>query len=155
MKSSTNNVGAKVSHYETEKRASLVYTGSVLWFLVLFSTDVIFAFAASGAQGWSSGGYDAATPLFVLAACSASAAFVFQTADALWYDHLYWPLQAVKWTCELFAASAIVTALAFSLTIADPHRPDRVAANCVLLFGHLLFTSSSLSVTLEYLYRCR
>lgn len=153
MQSNKNNVCTKVTFYDDLASGRAVYAGSTFVFFIMLTGNILSASAAMGGGAWGDNGYSKSGPLFIEAAVANVLAFLAQTVDAIYYDHTYWPLQAAKWSCELFAITLLSSILGFSLSVQDSIHLARVSTTALLLFVHVVFTSSSLSVSLEYLYR--
>ncbi len=151
MRSFRNGKRAGVTAYNTFSSAALTYCGSTCWMLLLVVLDGLMI--GSAAEMWSGNGYDATIPLFSVVLVGNLGAFTLQTVDAVFFDHTLWPLQAVKWSLELFNVAALAAVLGYAFSIDDVHRNSRILANAVLLYFQTLFTASSFSVSLEYLYR--
>ena len=151
MKSLSNGKRVGVTMYNSAGSAALTYCGSACWLFLLLVLDSLMIGSSVGM--WSDNGYDATVPFFSIALASNVIAFTLQTTDAVFFDHTMWPLQAAKWSLELFNIAILSAITGYAFTIHDEHRNGRISANATLLYFQILFTASSFSLTLEYLYR--
>lgn len=128
---------ASVTGFRSVAAALFIYLGSTLWFLFLVGID-------SGKLVM-----DASTgpvrDLYTMALVGNCAMFTLQTINVWMTTFRMWPVVSLYYTAQLW-----VLGLRAALVAIDS---SNLAMSSLVLLAQCLFTSSQLSVTLEYLYR--
>ena len=145
--------------------ACAVYTGSVLWSVLLITLDAVFLAAMAdetsltnttttvsienGTNGWAGviAGIMLGMDVLVL---------VTQAVDLYLFHFRIWPLTALTWFGQLNGTglSSALLGMVLYYPFADTAQRDLHLTLAMLsLAAHALFISSQFSVTLEYLVR--
>lgn len=114
--------------------ALVIYGGSALWFLALVGVD---------AYNLSTNPPESTVWGMLLGANSIM--FALQTINVLYTQFLFWPLVSAYYSLQLWCIGLRGAVLSVHMDDPWPY--------ALMLFAQTLFTSSQLSVTLEYLYR--
>ena len=131
-------ITASVTGFRSVMAAILIYLGSTLWFLFLVGIDSRELLMETLT--------DPVRDLYVMMIIGNCIMFVLQTINVLRTLFRFWPVVSLYYTAQLW-----IIGLRTSLVAIDVE--DDVVMNSLALLAQCLFTSSQLSVTLEYLYR--
>lgn len=131
-------IDASVTGFKSVMAALLIYLGSTLWFLLLVAIDSRELIMETLTES--------VRDLYVMTIVGNCTMFVLQTINVWCTLFRFWPVVSLYYTAQLW-----VIGLRASLVAIDDD--DDVVMNSLVLLAQCLFTSSQLSVTLEYLYR--
>ena len=135
-------IDSRVTGFTNVTNTLLINFGSFLWFLLLVAFDV----AMIGMSEWNVYG----KTMFAVLLASNVLMFLFQTFNLLVFMFKMWPVVSLYYTMQFFAIGVCAGLVGQGLS---EESTTKLAVSLVRLFAQSLFTSSQLSVTLEYLYR--
>lgn len=130
-------VRASVTGFTSVMASVAIYLGSTLWFLFLVGMDARELIMDTST--------DVVRSIYVMTIVGNCIMFTLQTIN-VWYTMFrIWPIVSLYYTMQLW-----VIGLRASVVALDT---EHLTMNSLALLAQSLFTSSQLSVTLEYLYR--
>lgn len=133
-------------------RTPLPYYGSLVWWLLTLAVEVQGLYGAT-AGVWKSSGYGFVDGFWIFIVSFHCFFGVLMTVDAMYFNHRFWPLQAVSYALQLSNAAALSALLGYAFSLADDQQSMRSYLTAAALFMTILFTASQLAVTVEYLAR--
>lgn len=140
---------AGVTSFQSQCGRLVTISGATLWWfltlILLVGNDVVSNFV------WNEHGYGLVVGLLSSVTVIHFLVGVLILIDSAVSNYRYWPLSSIYLTGQLFSVASLSSVLAFSFTIDDEHRGERLTMNAFSLFALTAFLGSSLSVTLEYL----
>ena len=125
-------VDTSVTYFTSTTTSVVIYVGSFLWFAFLVTMDV-----------WSVVTRDMDN-LHAMTIVGNSIMFVLQTINVLYLTFRFWPVVSLYYTAQLWVLGLRAAMVAMT---------EEKLFVALMLLAQCLFTSSQLSVTLEYLYR--